>query len=91
MRLNEFEASVLHGIATGKVSKEIAKETGRSKATVDAYARLLCAKFEARSRSHLAALAVANGLTSIEELVDRSDYPTDRVSELMHKVAPSLG
>ncbi len=66
MRLSELELAVLDGLVAGLVSKEIAVRTGRSKATIDAYVRLLCAKFEARSRAQLAALAVSRGTVKME-------------------------
>ncbi len=66
MRLSELELAVLDGLVSGLVSKEIAVRTGRSKATIDAYVRLLCAKFEARSRAQLAALAVSRGTVKLE-------------------------
>jgi DNA-binding CsgD family transcriptional regulator len=66
VRLSELELAVLDGLISGLVSKEIAVRTGRSKATIDAYVRILCAKFEAKSRAQLAALAVSRGTVKLE-------------------------
>jgi DNA-binding CsgD family transcriptional regulator len=67
MSLSEFEIEVLTGIIEGEISKEIADRTGRSKPTIDAYVRLLCAKFGARSRPHLAALAISSGCVELRD------------------------
>ncbi len=62
MALSDFEKSLLTMIAQGMLSKEIATKTGRSKATIDVSVRLLCAKFDARSRAHLVAIVMGSGL-----------------------------
>lgn len=57
-----IEMAILEDIAAGYQSKEIAQRIGRSKATVENYVRLLCAKLGARSRPHLVARAYRENL-----------------------------
>jgi hypothetical protein len=52
---------VLQALADGLHSKEIALLLRRTKPTVEGYVRQLCIKFEARSRAHLVAKALAEG------------------------------
>jgi len=56
--LSALELAVLKGIANGLQSKEIAAAIHRSAGTVELHVRILFAKFEARSRAHLVALAL---------------------------------
>jgi DNA-binding CsgD family transcriptional regulator len=55
-----MEKTVVHCLAQGMQSKEIAAHVGRSKPTVEGYIRLLFAKTNARSRAQL--VAIANGM-----------------------------
>jgi DNA-binding NarL/FixJ family response regulator len=55
--LSPLERDVLRGVANGLQSKEIANNVKRSTATVELNVRTLFAKFGARSRAHLVALA----------------------------------
>jgi len=62
-----IEFAILLDIAGGYQSKEIAGRIGRSKATVENYVRLLCAKLGARSRAHMISLAYARGLLPVSD------------------------
>lgn len=65
MDLSEVEKIILRSLANGMQSKEIAQIVGRSKPTIEGYVRLLFAKFNARSRAQLVAMALPRGV--IEE------------------------
>jgi DNA-binding NarL/FixJ family response regulator len=60
--MSPIEVALLAGLANGLQSKELAQEIGRSTATVELYIRNLFLKFDARSRSHLVALAFCAGV-----------------------------
>lgn len=62
MLLNEIEKTVLRALAEGMQSKEIARELGRSKATVEGYIRVLYIKLDAKSRAQLVARAFQHGI-----------------------------
>jgi DNA-binding NarL/FixJ family response regulator len=53
--------SILLAIADGCQSKEIALHVDRSKPTIEAMVRMLYVKFNARTRAHLIARAMAWG------------------------------
>lgn len=57
-----MELAVLHGLANGLQSKEIAEELGRGTPTVERYVRELYLRFNARSRAHLVARAFCMGI-----------------------------
>jgi len=59
--LSDVELAVLHALADGLHSKEIALQLRRSKPTIEGYVRHLCVKFDARSRAQLVAKALAEG------------------------------
>lgn len=59
MQLSDMEYRILTALAAGRQSKEISATVGRSRATVETHVRLLFARFDARSRAHLVALAIA--------------------------------
>jgi DNA-binding NarL/FixJ family response regulator len=63
-----MELDILRALANGMQSKEIANVVDRSTATVESYVRYLCAKFDARSRAQLVALALCDGTISPEDL-----------------------
>jgi NarL family two-component system response regulator YdfI len=65
-RLTDCEVSILRAIADGCQSKEIALNLERSKPTVEAMVRMLYYKFNARTRAHLIARAMACGVIDIE-------------------------
>ena len=71
------ELEVLRCLANGLVSKEIAVRIGRSKPTVELTVRLLCERFGARSRAHLVAIALTQGLLD-PRLVERDDLGFQR-------------
>jgi DNA-binding NarL/FixJ family response regulator len=56
-----IEAEIMHLLAHGFASKEIALKMGRSKSTIEQHVRLLCARYHARSRTHLVARAIGVG------------------------------
>lgn len=60
--ISTMEMAVLRGLANGLQSKEIAVALKRSKPTVELYVRTLYAKFNAKSRAHLVALALCAGV-----------------------------
>ena len=66
--LTKMEHSVLCNLANGLQSKEIANVLGRSKPTVELYVRTLFAKFNAKSRAHLVALALHRGLIELQDI-----------------------
>ncbi len=66
--LSLVEVRVLRMIAEGYQSKEIASALVRSKATVEHYVRFLMAKYGARSRAHLVALAICDGSIPVDQL-----------------------
>lgn len=68
-RLTSCEVSVLHAIADGCQSKEIALHVARSKPTVEAMVRMLYMKFNARTRAHLIARAMACGVIDVARYV----------------------
>ncbi|HEY0799032.1 MAG TPA: LuxR C-terminal-related transcriptional regulator, partial [Candidatus Baltobacteraceae bacterium] len=70
-RLSSCEMSILEAIADGCQSKEIACSVARSKPTVEAMVRMLCVKFNARTRAHLIARAMAYGI------IDPARYARD--------------
>jgi len=65
-RLTDCEISILQAIADGCQSKEIALHVERSKPTIEAMVRMLYSKFNARTRAHLIARAMACGVIDIE-------------------------
>lgn len=67
--LSPQELSLLKALAEGCQSKEIAVAMARSKPTVEAMVRVLYLKFNARTRAHLVAKAIAGGIIEI------SHYP----------------
>lgn len=64
--LSAIELTILRYIALGFQSKEIAGAINRSKATVEIYVRLMCAKLGARSRAHLVTCAFRSGILQID-------------------------
>lgn len=66
VRLNQFEMAILIALSNGLQSKDIARETCRSVATVEAYVRILCGKLDARTRTHLVANAFRLGILPAE-------------------------
>jgi len=66
-RLTPLEIDVLRGLSQGLQTKELATRLRRSSPTIESYVRLLCARFNARTRAHLVARAYACGLLNIEE------------------------
>lgn len=60
--ITPLEKHVLQLLAQGCQSKEIAHRVERKKPTVEAYIRILYAKFGAKSRAHLVARAYSFGL-----------------------------
>ncbi|HEV2738978.1 MAG TPA: LuxR C-terminal-related transcriptional regulator [Candidatus Elarobacter sp.] len=59
--LTTIELCVLHGLADGLHSKEIAARISRSAGTVEFYVRTLYLKLQARSRAQLVARAFERG------------------------------
>jgi len=59
-----LELEILRCIAMGLQSKEIATHVNRSRPTVEAYVRLMCARCGAKSRANLVAIALASGILS---------------------------
>jgi DNA-binding NarL/FixJ family response regulator len=57
VRLGDVEMAILIALSHGLQSKEIAHELQRSVATIEAHIRLLCAKLNTRTRTHLVANA----------------------------------
>lgn len=68
IQLSKAELSVLCSLANGLQSKEIAVAIGRSKPTVELHVRTLFTKFNAKSRAHLVALALCNGLIGLQDI-----------------------
>jgi DNA-binding NarL/FixJ family response regulator len=64
-RLTSCEISILEAIADGAQSKEIAVHVARSKPTIEAMVRMLYMKFNARTRAHLVARAMACGVIDV--------------------------
>lgn len=64
--LTAIEIAILHHIAAGYQSKEIATMINRSKPTVESYVRLLAAKFGARSRAHLIVICLREGVLHLD-------------------------
>jgi DNA-binding CsgD family transcriptional regulator len=64
-RLTSCELTILEAIADGAQSKEIAVHVARSKPTVEAMVRMLYMKFNARTRAHLVARAMACGAIDV--------------------------
>lgn len=62
--LSEREREVVHHVALGRTSREIAQELRIAHDTARSHVRNAMAKLNARSRSHLVAVAMANGLVS---------------------------
>ena len=60
-KLTVIEVRILAELARGLQSKEIARQLGRSRPTVEGHIRILYAKFAARSRAHLVASALRCG------------------------------
>lgn len=56
-RLSPVEREILEALADGLQTKDIARKLHRSVATIESYIRVLCAKFDARTRTHLVANA----------------------------------
>ena len=61
-RLSEIEISIIHALARGLQSKEIANELNRSRPTIEFYIRMLFVKMNARSRAQVVARAYEIGL-----------------------------
>lgn len=72
IELSVTERKVLQALSRGLQSKEIAVELQRSKATIEVYVRGLFAKFDARSRAHLVALALTSGVLRASDVVEPS-------------------
>ena len=68
INLSKMERSVLCCLANGLQSKEIASEVCRSKPTVELCVRTLYAKFNAKSRAHLVALALSGGIIGLRDV-----------------------
>ena len=66
--LSPIEFAVLRGIASGRQSKELAQDLQRAKPTVECHVRSLLAKFGARSRAHLVAIALCRGILEYEHV-----------------------
>jgi PAS domain S-box-containing protein len=60
--LSDREREVVHHVALGRTSREIGQELRIAHDTVRSHVRNAMAKLNARSRSHLVAVAMANGL-----------------------------
>lgn len=56
------EISVLRGIRSGLMNKQIAREMGLSEVTVKMHVRSICKKLEARNRTHAAMIATSLAL-----------------------------
>lgn len=69
--LSPMELAVLRGLANGFQSKELAGHLKRSRPTIEAYVRSLFAKFNAKSRAHLVAIALCKGTLEAAHL----DFP----------------
>jgi DNA-binding CsgD family transcriptional regulator len=63
--LTSCELTILEDIAGGAQSKEIAVHVARSKPAVEAMVRMLYMKFNARTRAHLVARAMACGVIDV--------------------------
>lgn len=68
VRLSAVEYEVIRGLACGLQSKEIAAKLKRSRPTIESYVRVLYIKFDARSRAHLVARAIATGALPVTEV-----------------------
>jgi DNA-binding NarL/FixJ family response regulator len=77
-QLSKAELSVLCSLANGLQSKEIAVEMGRSKPTVELYVRTLFTKLRAKSRAHLVALALHQGLIGLQDIraLEMASWPS---------------
>jgi DNA-binding CsgD family transcriptional regulator len=60
------QRAILGALADGARADEIAALTNKARSTVEAHIRTLFLKFNARSRSHLVALAFRSGVLSLE-------------------------
>jgi DNA-binding CsgD family transcriptional regulator len=79
--LSNLEIRLLVALADGYQSKEISGILNRSKATVEAYVRILFAKFDARSRAHLVGLAIADGIIAAPLATVRPDPAATSVGQ----------
>ena len=64
--LSQHEMTILHALADGAQSKEMATVIKRSRGTVEFYIRSLFLKLHARSRPHLVAQAFRTGVLTVD-------------------------
>ena len=64
-QLTMHELIILHALADGAQSKEMARLINRSRGTVEFYIRSLFLKLNARSRPHLVAQAFRSGVLRV--------------------------
>lgn len=67
-RLTAIEQQILHLLAAGMQSKEIAALVGRRKPTIEGYIRVLYLKLNARSRAQLVAQGIKCGLLDLDKV-----------------------
>ena len=60
--MSPIERQILEAVSRGMQSKEIAALLHRSRGTVEGHIRILYAKFGAKSRAHLVAVAFQMGI-----------------------------
>jgi DNA-binding NarL/FixJ family response regulator len=82
VRISHEQRVILEALSQGARGEEIAALTNKARSTVETHIRSLFQKFNARSRTHLVALAFRRGILSIVVTDDVSQTVQGKVETL---------